>query len=286
MESSEFNEFIYLHIHEDVRRAVQNGGFSTGYDHYIKYGQQEGRQTSRFINKDRLHFLKDYTILVNKLLQEHPDNHHLAMAKAIGSSTIETFKVWGDKQVEILKKFGLNDGMSIYDLACGSGRTAQALSRIGWHGSYRGADIINELIEYAKSTLPGYEFVVHQDFSIYSDDQKLDIIYAWSLFTHLQPEETYLYIRDIHRALKKGGCLIFSFLEIDMPVHWDMFVSRVNQISKGWIPVHLDYIFDRKMISRFASEIGFRVACFIDGNDDTATPLGRFGQSIVVLIKE
>ena len=43
MENTLFNEENYLQKYPDVRAAVNNSQFISGYDHYIKYGQTEGR---------------------------------------------------------------------------------------------------------------------------------------------------------------------------------------------------------------------------------------------------
>lgn len=278
-----FSEFIYLMLNPDVADAVRAGKWESGLAHYQKNGMKEGRLATRW--SKQLHFINDYRGLVRRLINENPQNPDLAMAIAIGSPTLDSFRLFGDRQYHILKKFGLQDGMRIYDLACGSGRTAQALQRFKWRGVYKGADIIEELIEFARSKQPDYEFFLHFDFSINSQDGSLDMIYAWSLFTHLLPEESFIYIRDAYRALKPGGRLIFSFLELDQETHWNIFMSRVNQISSGKSPVHLDYIFDRKMISKISDTLGFRSISYVNGDDGVSFPLGAFGQSLAILTK-
>jgi len=66
---------------------------------------------------------------LNGRLRLHRKNRDLAFADSIGSESIELFIQQGDAQVAALKHHGLVDGMSIYDLGCGCGRTAQALQR-------------------------------------------------------------------------------------------------------------------------------------------------------------
>ncbi len=278
-----FSEFIYLMLNPDVAEAVKAGKCESGLAHYKKYGMKEGRLTSRW--SKQLHFINDYRSLVKRLINENSENIDLAMSIAIGSPTLESFKLFGDCQYYILKKFGLEDGMCIYDLACGSGQTAQALKRFEWRGVYKGADIIEELIDFARSKQPDYEFFLHFDFSINSQDESLDMVFSWILFTHLLPEESFAYIRDAYRALKPGARLIFSFLELDQEKHWNVFMSRVNQISSGKSPVRLDYIFDRKMIQKISDTVGFRSISYVNGDDGVSFPLGAFGQSLAILTK-
>ncbi|MEO6091865.1 MAG: hypothetical protein ABIT04_06300 [Novosphingobium sp.] len=63
-----------------------------------------------------------------------PQDRSLALAQAIGAENMVTFASQGDGHVAVLGHHGLIDGMNIYDLGCGCGRTAQALTRSGWKG--------------------------------------------------------------------------------------------------------------------------------------------------------
>ena len=47
-QNSLFDEHYYLATNPDVAAAVADGEFATGYDHYIKYGQYEGRSPSPY----------------------------------------------------------------------------------------------------------------------------------------------------------------------------------------------------------------------------------------------
>jgi SAM-dependent methyltransferase len=280
-----FSESVYLRMHDDVRLAVERGEIGSGYEHYQKYGRHEGRKLSQF-SAETSHFLRDYSKLVRDLVAAHPGNRDLAMAKAIGALTLEIYADSGDKHVAILDRIGLKDGDAIYDLACGSGRTAMALKRRGWSGHYRGADIIPELIEYAQEQSPNYQFFVHHDFSINAPDATLDIIYAWSLYTHLHLEEIYLYSKDCHRALKDGGIFVFSFLTLNNAGHRALFKSRAMTIGTGVANAHLDTFLDKEtIVTVLVDMLGFTLLEFIDADDATATPSGGFGQALAVFRK-
>lgn len=284
MEETKFYESVYLSMHEDVRDGIKKGYFKTGHEHYCRYGKAEGRKTSPF--EHLTHSIADYSKLVRELIAAHPDNYDLAMAKAVGALTLDIYKESGDKHVAILKRFGLKDGQAIYDLACGSGRTAMALKRHAWVGQYLGADIIPELIEYAQAKNPDFQFVIHPGFSIYAPDNSQDMIYAWSLFTHLQLEEIFLYARDCHRALKYGGVFVFSFLTLRNRLHRENFIRRATAASTGLPNVHLDTFLEKEAICiMFVEMLGFKLIEFIDADDETATPTGSFGQSLAVFRK-
>ena len=263
--------------------AVQNGTCQSGLQHYNEFGIGEGRRTTRW--SKQLHFIRDYNEHVKGLIVLHPGDLDLAMAKAIGSPTLESYLHHGDLQYYMLQHYGLFENCSLYDLACGSGRTAQALERFGWTGSYIGSDVIKELVDYAQLRQPSYSFYLHYDYSLRADPCSAHFVYAWSLFTHLLPEESYLYIRDSLRVLVRGGKLIFGFLEASQEGHWSIFSSRVGQLAVGESPPHLDYFWDRAMIAKISRELGFSSIEFIDSDDQNATPIGAFGQSIAVLTK-
>lgn len=284
MTESSFNETTYLTLHKDVRLAVEQGIFRSGLEHYEKHGQAEGRKLVRFDANS--HSIRDYSRLVRNLIASHPGNLDLAMAKAVGAQTLEIFRESGDKHYHVLRRFGLQDGYAIYDLACGSGRTASALKRHGWSGEYRGADIIPDLVDYATRNNPGFQFFVHPDYSIHANDHSQDMIFAWSLFTHLQLEETYLYAKDCHRALKPGGMLVFSFLTLQDRGHRAIFLNRAMELENGLPRVHLDSFLDQQTIAiLFGQMLGFNLVGFIDADDEAATPGGSFGQALAVFKK-
>lgn len=225
--------------------------------------------------EEKPHFVKDYQKLIKRLKKEHPQD--LAMAMAVGSTSLKDFRELGDKQVEVLKNIGLKDGMSIYDLACGSGRTASALQRAEWKGTYTGADIMPEFTDYLERTCPGYKAIVNASLTIKSLNNSLDILFAWSLFTHLLHEETFLYMQDAKRTLKPGGALIFSFLEFEVQDHWIVFSNTVNERTHQF-RTHLNTFLHKDQITLWARHLGFEKPIFLEGNEN-------FWQSLAILKK-
>ena len=50
MSAAHFDEEFYLHAYSDVAEAVRNGTYSSGYDHYLRFGRAEGRKAARGID--------------------------------------------------------------------------------------------------------------------------------------------------------------------------------------------------------------------------------------------
>lgn len=234
--------------------------------------------------KPRLsHSVRDYRALVKERLRENPGNRTLALVNAIGSLTMDEFVSQGDGHVSVLKYYGLADGMSVYDLGCGCGRTAQALHRSGWKGAYTGADVVPELLEELERQCPGYQTRIELSQKIAAPDTSLDMVYGWSVFTHLFPPETFLYIRDAHRALKPGGLLIFSFLEMEEPEHERIWDNVLVHAQNDHPIEQLDAFLHRDWIRRFARDAGYEEAQFTDGTDSSKHP--AFWQSLAILRK-
>lgn len=232
---------------------------------------------------NRWHSLHSYNTLVARQRRIYRGDYDQAMMASIGSPSVSDFIRQGDAHVEVLRHHGLQDGMAIYDLGCGCGRTAIALQRSGWEGAYRGADISRHLVKYLNSKCPGYDAIVHRELTVAADDSSLDIIFHWSVFTHLYPEECYLYMRDSYRALKPGGRLVFSFLEFEDAKHHNIFRNRIKWFDqKGWSDT-LDAFLHRDWITFWARDLGFTDLDFTNGNDGTHHP--QFWQALASMSK-
>ena len=233
-------------------------------------------------NDDQPHFIRDYNAVHAALQSEFAGDPELAMAKLIGSPTVAEFRRQGDQHVELLRHFGMEDGLSLYDLGCGCGRTASALKRAGWTGKYFGADIQADAVAFLNASCPGFEAAVWADLSLDAESHSVDIVFAWSVFTHLMHEETYIYIEDIARTLKPGGRLVFSFLELEAPTHWAVFDGNVAARKAG-VRKQVDMFLHRDQINAWARRNDFDTPTYIHGTDERATSTGMFGQSVVAM---
>ncbi|HEX7819713.1 MAG TPA: class I SAM-dependent methyltransferase [Sphingobium sp.] len=118
----------------------------------------------------------------------------------------------------------------------------------------------------------GYETVLNVKPTIVAPDASLDIVFHWSVFTHLYPAESYLYVVDVFRALKPGGKMIFSFLEREDPHHDIVWQNNLNHLRRGDATIQLDTFLHRDWINRFAHDAGFTQPQFTDGSDGSNHP--------------
>ena len=172
--------------------------------------------------------------------------------------------------------------MHLVDLGCGSGRLAtelHATTKI----SYVGVDIVQKLLDYAKTKAPSYEFIKHRGLSIPQPDNSTDVVSAFSLFTHLLHAETYIYLQECVRILKPGGRVVFSFLEFAEPFHWHVFENTL-QGTKANSNDHLNMFIERNAIAVWAASLGLQVELYLSAGAPASE--GRaLGQSTAVLRK-
>lgn len=240
------------------------------------------------------HFLKDYIAHVAKLKSSSRSLEE-AMSLAVGGN----FEAMGQIEADLLRMYGLCDGARLIDLGCGSGRTAVAISR-DLQVDYHGIDIVEDLLDFARAHTPqSYRYSRVEELQIPDQDGRADMICAFSLFTHLLHEESYIYLEECARVLKPGGRLVFSFLEFQIPAHWGVFAITVQQL-KASARAPLNVFIERNAIQTWAEHLGFAVEGWMDSTQGPCIPLSRpvvmdsgeklenranLGQSVCVLRK-
>jgi len=119
---------------------------------------------------------------------------------------------------------------TILDAGCGYGRLAVALARRSRPGSYLGFDISRDAIQWCREHIqprfPNFQFrhadvrnthynvrgrIEAEAFPFPAPSSSIDVVFAASLFTHLQREAVANYLRESSRVLKDGGRFVASF---------------------------------------------------------------------------
>jgi len=226
----------------------------------------------------QFHFVEDYERYVSSLIASHPIDE--AMSLAVGGSYEET----GAIEAAILKAYNVNSSSSIVDLGCGSGRLAHALGKAFPYLRYTGLDVVQALLDYAKTRCPPqFRFILNRQLKLPLEDSSADVFTSFSVFTHLLHTETYLYLEDAFRVLRPGGQVIMSFLEFAGPPHWTVFEQTLEAQRNSEAP-HLNTFIERNAIGTWCDHIGFKVVEFANGWESVrSTP--PLGQSIAVLQK-
>lgn len=237
------------------------------------------------------HFEQDYNKLVqNKLAST---DKHDAMTQSIGGN----FLHFGIFQRELLVQHGLQPNHTLLDIGCGSGRLANALKEMP-DLKYIGIDVVQDLLDYAREICnrPDWQFIKLTNFRLPLEDNSVDFVSAFSVFTHLLHEESYAYLAEFRRVLKPGGKVIFSFLDFDIPEHWAIFTFNLIQIQDR---IHHNQFIDPRAIEVWCHHLQMTIEGIFPGNiphiqlrETVAAEDGNFfrgkvalGQSVCVLQK-
>jgi SAM-dependent methyltransferase len=122
----------------------------------------------------------------------------------------------GRVQARLIRDLLHENGTSIEDLdaildwGCGCGRVLRHWSALD-QTRVLGCDINPKMIDWCRRNLPFAEVAVTGlDPPLPYEDSSLDLMYAFSVFTHLAEDLQHAWIRESLRVLKPGGFLLMS----------------------------------------------------------------------------
>lgn len=240
------------------------------------------------------HYVREYAEHTRRLLESW-DSREGALQAAVGSATPEEYEMVGRMEKLLLVYAGLRPGDFLVDIGCGSGRLAVQLA--GWlEGPYLGTDVVQSLLDQAAQSCdrPDWRFERVYGLTVPADADSVDMACAFSVFTHLRHEETYVYMRDIHRVLKPGARLVYSFLDYRVPELWHVMDGNIRSIGQEAV---LNQFMSIDAVEVFARRLGFDLMEIHQG-DEQFIPMTRqskraarvselrsFGQSVAIYRK-
>ncbi|MBK8904965.1 MAG: class I SAM-dependent methyltransferase [Anaerolineaceae bacterium] len=142
------------------------------------------------------------------------------------------------KEITRLKThFGLSGSSVLLDIGCGFGRLAIGFLSIGDPISYLGIDVNNNAItwcdKHISSRNPRFHFIhlnlqnnrynpkgksIDLNFKLPLDDKSVDVVYLYSVFSHMLQNDIKHYLRELSRVLVSRGTVFFTaFAEPDVP---------------------------------------------------------------------
>ena len=192
-------------------------------------------------------------------------------------------------------ELGCDGSSRVVDIGCGQGRLPIGILRVIGELDYTGIDVHRRSIGWCKRHIqrhhPTFRFsrlnvanerynkkgaAMGDRFRFELPDKSADIIYLYSVFSHMREEDMRLYLREFVRILDDGGNVFFtSFAERDVP---DFSINPDDYAVKCSGPLHIvryeqDYLFS------ILDEVGFAVDRFSHGTETD-------GQSAVYLSKK
>lgn len=100
---------------------------------------------------------------------------------------------------------------NVLDFGCGSGRVIRNFQDAPSSCRLFGTDIDAELVGWCKEHLPGVQWSVNgYQPPLQFEDNAFDLIYAISVFTHLDEQFQHAWLAELNRIAKPGATLILS----------------------------------------------------------------------------
>ncbi|MEW8029157.1 MAG: class I SAM-dependent methyltransferase [Candidatus Thiodiazotropha sp.] len=206
------------------------------------------------------HSVDDYNKLVKRMLSSKDKSKEKAMAESIGGNFIP----FGLIMRNLLLRYGLKSNDTVCDIGCGSGRLAFALKEMS-EVTFVGIDVVEDLLIYADQLCMRQDWEFHKstDFKIPLPDDSVDMVTAFSVFTHLLHEESFMYLCEAQRVLKPSGKVVFSFLDFSIHSHWAVFRSNIDQLYNR---VHLNQFLHEEAIRVWCGHLNLNVVDILPGD--------------------
>jgi SAM-dependent methyltransferase len=114
---------------------------------------------------------------------------------------------------EACARFGkpLRSMHAVMEFGCGWGRITRCFLRDIPSGHLYGCDCMPEMVQYCNEKLPDYGFVLNTPLppTIFRDGT-FDLIYGYSVFSHLSEAAHMSWIKEFSRIMKPGGVLVLT----------------------------------------------------------------------------
>ncbi len=139
----------------------------------------------------------------------------------------------------LIEHAGLAMGSRLLEIGCGPGRLALGLLSLGFPiGRYEGVDVDPDAIDWCRRWIaandgayafhhvdvrnerynPRGEIRLEDRFRFAFRDQCFDVIFLYSVFTHMEPGDVRVYLAEIRRLLSPGGRVVLTaYVERDVP---------------------------------------------------------------------
>lgn len=197
-----------------------------------------------------------------------------------------------------LTEAGLSPEHSLLDFGCGVGRLAIRAIPFLANGRYIGVEVSKNIISRAKKRVKESELSGAEQSWIVSPSPKfdritsnsIDVIAAFSVFTHLEDEDIYSYFLEFSRISKDTSRLVASFLILgENPLAEKVFIeSALKDYSSRHKEVR-NVVTTRDFIEKLAMLTGWRVHNWIAHDcpsfKDDSGKLHGLGQTVAVFYK-
>jgi len=191
--------------------------------------------------------------------------------RAVGKRTSESIQA---ALLRVGRRIG--DFHAILDFGCGCGRTLTWLTRQFPDVKFHGTDVDTEAIAWCRAHLPLVDWQVNAALPPLERGQgAFDLVYAISVFTHLDADHQDQWLHEFARVLRPGGILLLTVHGEGARRDWDTdrrarleqegFVFETSTKLRGIVPewYHTAHHTREYAVSRVGAY--FRVLAYIEG---------------------
>jgi ubiquinone/menaquinone biosynthesis C-methylase UbiE len=205
------------------------------------------------------------------------------------------FDLIGRIELGVLLMEGLAPSHTLCDFGCGTGRLAVHAVPYLTGGQYIGTDIADSMLAHASQRLAqrpsggaAVRFLKQRPDVFDLPDASVDVLCAFSVFTHMEPEDTYRYLVAARRIVRPGGKLVLSCVPMDSAVARRIFLEQAEQtFADRWSRVRT-FTTTTEQMETIAAWAGWQVVGWYRG--DVASirvppdgTLASLGQSVCAL---
>src|SRR5262249_14735578 len=118
-------------------------------------------------------------------------------------------------------------------------------------------------------------------------DRRADLLCAFSVFTHMEHEDTYRYLCEARRIVRPGGQMIYSCLPMTLEYARQVFLHQAaRSMTERWREVR-NVVTSVDLMDSIATMAGWRAVHWIRGDENYSRLPGfegwQVGQSVCVL---
>ena len=203
------------------------------------------------------------------------------------------FEEIGKLELAFLVHAGLRPESSLLDFGCGTGRLAGPAVRFLTAGEYTGTDISPTMLAHAQRSVGNRKHVrlVHQTgYAFPSTDRPYDLIAAFSVFTHMEPEDCWRYLRSALDVTHADSVFVASVIPLTSPLGVEVFTAAASvEVRHRWMDVR-NFVTSRDFFGDIAQLAGWEVVEWLEDGvlpSNSDEPDSRapdpLGQSVVVM---
>jgi ubiquinone/menaquinone biosynthesis C-methylase UbiE len=160
-----------------------------------------------------------------------PDNDEQAMQLVLNETDPDIFEASGQQQADELLGPRIRSTDVVMDLGCGIGRVARYVA--GYCASLWAVDASEKMLGLARNRLDELQNVRlarSEGTRIPSvESESVDFVYSILTLQHLEREDAFLLLREVHRVLRPGGAAFFTFPNFLSDVYLEAFLAYAER---------------------------------------------------------